>query len=431
VKQKGVFILIAIALSLFTSTIQAAALKELSVCANCKYQNLTSALIAAAPGAIITVRGGHYREGRIVIEKSVTIRGEGAPVFDGEKTHMPFLVGADDVTLTGLTIIDSGTSYTQEIAGIRFVNVRNCRVENNRLLNNTYGIYLEKATGCRIVGNEISNTRSSPSSSEASLGNGIHLWNSSEHFIAANRISGHRDGIYLEFANDSRIERNVVERNFRYGLHFMSSNRDEYYGNTFGENGAGVAVMYSKDITMRQNRFIDNNGPASYGLLLKDITSSKIEENEFARNTIAIFMESSSRSKFKGNLLRANGWALKIMGSCEGNEFTRNDFLMNTFDVTTNSSLNANSFTGNYWSHYEGYDLGHDGVGDKPYRPVSLSSVIIERFDSSYILLNSFLLSLLDEVEQALPELIPELLSDERPAMKRTVGITLEKGGAG
>ena len=112
-----------------------------------------------------------------------------------------------------------------------------------------------------------------------------------------------------------------------------------------------------------------------------------------------------------------SGWALRIMGDCEGNEFEKNDFIQNAFDVTTNSSQSANLFKGNYWSHYSGYDLDRNGVGDVPYRPVSLSSVVLEQIDSSYVLLNSFLFSVLDQVERALPSMTPEPLKDEEPAM--------------
>ncbi len=42
------------------------------------------------------------------------------------------------------------------------------------------------------------------------------------------------------------VEDNVVEKNLRYGLHFMSSHGSHYRKNRFSRNGAGVAVMYSR-----------------------------------------------------------------------------------------------------------------------------------------------------------------------------------------
>lgn len=57
-----------------------------------------------------------------------------------------------------------------------------------------------------------------------------------------------RDGIYLEFADNCEITNNQSIDNLRYGLHFMFSNDDIYRGNIFENNGAGVAVMFSKEL---------------------------------------------------------------------------------------------------------------------------------------------------------------------------------------
>ncbi len=74
-----------------------------------------------------------------------------------------------------------------------------------------------------------------------------------------------------------------------------------------------------------------------------------------------------------------NGWALKVQASCSDNTITKNNFLGNSFDVATNGTLVLNTFNSNYWDKYEGYDLNHDGVGDVPYRPVSVYAMIAER----------------------------------------------------
>jgi nitrous oxidase accessory protein NosD len=47
----------------------------------------------------------------------------------------------------------------------------------------------------------------------------------------------------------------------------MFSHRDAYEDNHFEDNGAGVAVMFSKEIAMRRNRFLANRGASAYGLL--------------------------------------------------------------------------------------------------------------------------------------------------------------------
>lgn len=316
--------------------------------------------------------------------------------------------------MSGFTIQNTGLSYTEELSGVRLIESEDCHIFNNHFINTTYGVYLENSKNCHIKNNNFEGL----TKDEVSGGNGIHIWYGSNHFITDNKIHKHRDGIYLEFSTNNRIEKNTVENNLRYGLHFMSSSLTQCQKNMFKNNEAGVAIMYSKNIRMENNYFSENGGSSSYGLLLKEVFDSQIKNNNFTENTAALYMEGTNRSQFENNLISSNGWALKIMGSCEANEFTHNDFIANTFDISTNTNQNWNTFKNNYWSQYDGYDLNRDGIRDKPYRPVSLSSLILAQVDSSYILINSFFFTLIDQIERALPILIPELLKDESPLMK-------------
>jgi nitrous oxidase accessory protein len=186
----------------------------------------------------------------------------------------------------------------------------------------------------------------------------------------------------------------------------------------FKGNGAGVAVMYSKHIAMRQNRFERNWGPAAYGLLLKEINDSYIGGNIFTKNTTGIFMESCNRNRFMKNNFDLNGWAINMLADCIDNRFTQNNFLGNTFDIGTNGSLVLNTFNGNYWDKYEGFDLNRDNTGDIPYHPVSMYSMIIESNPGALMLFRSLIVSLLDKSEKLLPGITPENLKDEKPLMR-------------
>ena len=387
----------------------------LTVCAQgCDYSQPQSAVDAAPEGAVIIIKSGEYRSQAIQVAKSLTISGEGWPVLEGGGEMDVITVGAPGVTIEGLKVINSGTSYLRELAGIRLETSAHSIIRNNQLINNAYGVYLANSEDCVVEHNLIQGSYRSESES----GNGIHSWSGQHHKILGNQISGHRDGIYLEFTNDSVITDNVVKQNVRYGLHFMTSHRNLYRQNSFEENGAGVAVMYSHDVRMLQNHFANNRGAAAYGLLLKDITVGEISGNTFDDNTYGIYMEGTNRSTFNKNAFTNNGYGLRIMGNCDDNSFEHNNFSSNTFDVATNSSRSPNLFKANYWSQYQGYDLDHNGLGDVPYRPVSLSSVIVEKLDASFVLIKSPLLSLLDQVEQAFPMLIPENLKDQAPLMQ-------------
>jgi len=232
-------------------------------------------------------------------------------------------------------------------------------------------------------------------------------------------VEGHRDGIYFEFVTHSYVYQNHSHNNIRYGLHFMFSNNDTYMENRFIENGAGVAVMYSNHVVMHSNLFQHNWGANAYGLLLKEISDGKIVHNDFDHNTSGIYMESTNRIEVESNDFKNNGWALRISASCNENEVHNNNFNANTFDVATNGTMMLNRFYNNYWDKYDGYDMNKDGLGDVPYHPVSMYSMVIEENPNSLLLLRSFMVSLLDKAEKAIPGLTPENLIDEQPLMRR------------
>jgi len=160
-------------------------------------------------------------------------------------------------------------------------------------------------------------------------------------------------------------------------------------------------------------------GDESLGILLKEISDSYISGNHFERNTSGIFMEGVSRVIMEKNIFKNNGWGLKIQASCMDIELKHNNFIGNTFDVGTNGSLVLNQFNHNYWDKYEGYDLNKDKIGDIPYRPVSMYSMIIEINPPAMILFRSFITALLDKTEKILPSLTPENLKDNAPLMKK------------
>jgi nitrous oxidase accessory protein len=373
----------------------------------------------ALPGARILITAGLYREPTIIIDKPLEIIGEGWPVLDGQGSRQILSIGADDVTVRGLVLRNVGTSFTEDRAAIKITKASQCIIDDNRIDDAFFGIYLAGVTGCRITRNVL---RASLST-EAASGNGIHLWSSSDVTVEDNRVTGHRDGIYLEFTRNAVVRGNTSERNLRYGLHFMYSDDCAYIANVFRHNLAGVAVMYAKRVTMTDNRFEDNWGSASYGLLLKEIADARIERNRFHRNTVGLLADGAARIVASENEFTDNGWAVKLMASSYEGRFERNDFAGNTFDLSSNSSEGTNRLRGNWFDAYQGYDLDRDGTGDVPHRPVRLFSVLVEHNAPSIILLRSVFADLLDAAERVLPVLTPVGLVDDRPAMhKLTAG---------
>ena len=378
-------------------------------------RTITSAVHLVAPGGRIVVKPGTYREPTIIVDRAVVIEGEGLPVLDGEGARQIMSVAADDVTVRGLHFVNVGTSYVEDRAAIKVAGARRCVIADNRFDDAFFGIYLAEASDCRVERNVLRAT----TRGESGSGNGIHLWSSRNITVAGNHITGHRDGIYLEFTHDSDVRGNLSEANLRYGLHFMYSNDCRYRDNIFRHNGSGVAVMYTKNVEMTGNRFEQNWGGAAYGLLLKEITDSRLESNVFERNTTALLADGANRLRVDHNEFIGNGWAVKLEASTIDGRFTRNDFVANTFDVVTNSRQISSTFAGNYWDSYAGYDLDRDGVGDVPHWPVRLFSLLAARVEPALVLLRSAFVELLDATERVVPALTPATVNDPLPAMRR------------
>jgi len=388
---------------------------DVIVSASGPIRTLTQALQVAPPGARIVVKAGVYRETTIVVQHPVTIVGEPGAVLESDQGRQILTVQADDVTVRGLELRHVATSFVEDRAAIRVQDATNCVIENNTIQDAFFGIYLARVDRCRLTGNRLHASKGRESAS----GNGIHLWTSNHITVEGNEITGHRDGIYLEFVHESDVRGNVSEGNLRYGMHFMYSDDCRYVANTFRRNGSGVAVMYTKRIEMTDNRFEDNWGAASYGLLLKEILEPVLTGNHFTRNTVGLLVDGATRLRAEGNAFVDNGWAVKLMASAQDGAFTANEFVGNTFDVATNSRETTTTFTGNYWDDYKGYDLNRDGVGDVPYHPVRLFSLLVAQNEPVLIALRSPFVTLLDVAERVLPSLTPETLADASPAMRR------------
>lgn len=406
-------------LILFASYGQAQSNPLVEVCPDCEFNSLGAALKSAPAGATVILRPGVYTEHDLIIDRPLKIRGgteKNRPVLDLQGQGSGLIIRSDEVEISGLEIRNSGFSHTEEMAGIKISKSSRCLLQNNALGNNAFGIYIAESHSCRVLGNRIRGTHKSESLS----GNGIHIWNSENIVLENNTTEQNRDGIYFEFVKHSTIHHNFSGGNLRYGLHFMYSNDNEYRENTFDRNDCGVAVMYSHNVRMFRNRFVNSRGPSSYGILLKEISDSVVAANRFEQNTSGILIDGATRTQFEGNYLAGNGWAVRAFGDTDSNRFTRNDFIGNTFDVTTNAGSNQNEFIENYWSRYRGLDLDKDGYGDEPFQFVSLSSMLMEHYGISILLINSTFFSILDQIENALPLLTPRTFLDRRPRMTRS-----------
>lgn len=382
------------------------------------YRSIAAAVAAAPDGGTVRVAAGVWRGPVLQLDRPVTLVGDAGAILDGEGSHEIMVIRAPHVTLRGLTFRNTGRSYHEDRAAVHVDSASSCTIEDSRFDDTFFAIFLAQTEGCVVRRNVVTGRPST----ETATGNAIHSWGSRNLTIEDNRVSGHRDGIYLEFTRHAAVRRNVSERNFRYGLHFMYSDSSAYEGNRFQHNGSGVAVMYSHVVRMAQNHFLANRGATAYGLLLKEIADVTLIGNDFTGNTTGLLADGAERLEASGNHFTGNGWAVRLLASTSGGRFTDNHFAGNTFDVAVNARTVDAEFVGNWWDAYRGWDLDHDGTGDVPHHPVRLFALLVERAPAALMLQRALFVRVLDAAERVVPALTPAQVVDRAPRVSRGRG---------
>jgi len=354
---------------------------------------LVSALAEAAVGATMRVPAGLYH-GPFTIDRPVHLHADpGAHLVGDGRTHT-VAIRAADVTVDGFDISGSGLDLSRDHAAVHVTGAR-AVIVNNRIHDSLHGVYIREADGARIEGNTIlgtemavravdhltaHDTSGETETCEVQLnqnqrGNGIHIWKSSHHLVARNRILHSRDGVYFSFVDRTDVRENDIAE-VRYGLHYMYSNNNRFEGNIFRNNAAGAALMSSHNIVMRQNHFLANQSHRSYGVLLQTVENSLLERNEVSGNTVGVFFESGHGNRLVDNQIDHNYIGIHASDSSDGNQFAGNRFVGNVHTVeTTGGNLTSRwsiDGRGNYWDGALILDLNRDGVGDVPHRELDL-----------------------------------------------------------
>jgi nitrous oxidase accessory protein len=404
------------------------------------YTSLTTALNEAETGDTLHVYGGLY-EGPVTIDRSVTLIGHDWPVIDGRKIGNVIQITVPNVTIRGFVIRSSGDSLDEENTGIA-VEAPYAVIENNRLEETLFGVYLREASNSIVRGNVIS----SKDLPIPRRGDPIRAWYSHHVVVENNVISRGRD-VVLWYSENLIVRGNEV-RDGRYGLHFMYCDDALIEQNLLLNNSVGTFMMYSRRLNMVENTIANNRGPSGYGIGLKDLDDVVIENNLFLDNHVGAYLDNSPREvdsvgRFEGNVFAYNDIGVEMMPSVRHNEFSNNSFIDNGEQVGIagggGGRLQENEWTvadqGNYWSDYAGYDGGEDGRGDIPYRAEKLFENLMDQNSSLRLFLYSPVQQAVDFAARAVPFVRPQpKLVDEGPLMAPQIPAGLpvaEKSGGG
>ncbi len=346
-------------------------------------ENLNYILDKAQDGDTIIVLGGYFK-GNIQITKSVRILGKGEPVLDGGGKGSVVIVRSPSV-ISGFIIKGTGDSLLQEDSAVLIENTEKVTVENCRIYDALFGIYLKNSSGVVIKNNQIEGKEDIRVGEK---GDGIRLWYSRDVLIEGNNVKNVRD-VVIWYSTGVMVRRNKVY-NSRYGLHYMYSDGNFLVENDFRGNVVGSFIMYSKNLLVERNIFGSSKELSGMGIGLKDASFLVIRNNLIVDNTVGIYFANSPEfmtldkilqdlsdddvleGKSYGNVIRNNviaynSFGFRILPPSFPNLITSNTFLGNIMLIDYEQvPEDKNSWFFNYYDFYRGFDLDKDGIGDIP-----------------------------------------------------------------
>jgi nitrous oxidase accessory protein len=386
------------------------------------YRSIGAAVAAAAPGDEVLVRAGLYRE-RVTIRRPLVLRGEPGATIDGGGRGTVVLARSGPCTVRGFTVRGSGDSFLYEDAGIKLDGAADCTIERNRVEDSLFGILARTSPRVRVLDNHVVG-KDLPLPRR---GDGIRLQDAAGSLVQGNVVEDSRD-LAIWQSHRCVVRRNQVRRG-RYGLHYMYCDDNVFEDNVFEDNHTGGAIMYSRGLALRRNRFTGSRGPSAYGLLIKVGDDVVAEQNWFLDNTIGIFLEDSPSSlrsscTIRNNVVGGNGTGLALQPSVSRVLFHGNAFLANQVQVEvygrTRSAGNrwSHQGRGNYWSDYVGFDADGDGTGDTPYQVEQFFETLAERWPGAGLLRMGPAAEALEMAVRAFPIMRPQaLVTDEHPLL--------------
>jgi nitrous oxidase accessory protein len=382
-------------------------------------QPLQPWLDIAGEGSVLHLPPGIY-SGPAVITRALTLDGGGQAIIDGGGRGTVLTVRADNVTLRGLTLRNSGHSH-DAIDGGLFAEGRDLLIENNVIDDVLFGITLHRTDASVVRGNRIR----SRDVDSADRGDGLRLWYSTGNRIENNDIARVRD-ITLSNAPRNRFTGNTV-RDSRRALNLLFAHRTRIDDNRFEDNETGIVALNSDGLLIRRNRIIHAMSASGAGIALKETSAALVEGNDIVHCAHGIMADSPmhplNRLVFIDNLIAHNVTGVYFYGAKGGHIAIGNSFRSTLWPVMTIGDGDAQNdiWWGNHWDSYEGFDRDGDGFGDQPHALYAFADRIWMETPAARFFRNSPVLELLDFLERLAPFSAPSLiLRDAAPRLQRS-----------
>ncbi|HSG22348.1 MAG TPA: nitrous oxide reductase family maturation protein NosD [Azonexus sp.] len=378
----------------------------------------------AAAGSVLKPPPGVYA-GPVVIDKPLIIDGNGQVTIDSGDKGTVMILNASNSVIRGLHLTGSGDSHDSDDSCLD-VRGHNNVIENIKADNCLFGLDFKQSNNNVIRGNEI---RSKPLELGV-RGDGLRLWYSNDNLIEKNQIIDSRD--MVAWYSHRNTFRDNLGRRSRYSIHFMFANDNVVERNQFYDNAVGVYFMYTEGGTVRRNIISHATGATGMGIGFKEASGAIIEDNEIIYCGVGVGSDLSpfqpdSTIEIRGNRFAYNGIGILFNSETGGNNMVDNVFEGNLTQVAyggrgDNNNSPKNTWAGNYWDDYQGFDRNSDDVGDLAHDLYSYTDQIWIELPIARFFRNSPVMELLDFLERLAPFSTPDLiLRDEKPRFVKPV----------
>ena len=381
-------------------------------------QPLQAWIDTALPGTVLRLPPGTY-SGPASITKPLTLEGNGKVVVDGGGKGTVLTIKADKVTIRGLTLRGSGDSHDAIDGAIMVAEGNGLLIENNVIEDVLFGISLHRTTDSVIRHNRIR----SRGASSADRGDGLRLWYSMGNRIENNDIAQIRD-ITVSNSPHNRYTGNTI-RDSRRAFNFLFSHRSLVERNILEKNSTGIIALNSNGLIIRGNRILHAMDASGAGIALKETSAALVVDNEIVHCAHGIMadspMDAINRIVFINNVIAHNITGVYFYGAKGGHIAIGNTFRSNLWPVTIigDGDPMNDTWWGNTWDTYEGFDLDGDGFGDRPHELHAYADRIWLETPKATFFRNSPVLELLDFLERLAPFSAPTLiLRDTAPRMQ-------------
>lgn len=376
---------------------------------------LQDLISAAEDGDTVTPPPGLYEE-HIIINKAIVLDGTSGVIIDGGGTGTVVELLTDKATLKNFTIRNSGRLHNALDAALRVKGSNNV-IKDLKIENALFGIDVNGGGHNIIRRNDIS----SKDMPLELMGDSIRLWYSHFNRVEDNIIHATRD-FAVWYSHENVISGNDIHHT-RYGVHFMYAHQNQVSDNEIADCVVGIFMMYSNDITIARNRLLRSWGASGMGMGLKESSGIRAFGNEIIGNAVGLFLDLSpydpeATNEFEQNQVAYNGIGVEFTADWESNVFAENSFNANFTQVAVRGGGTAlrESWKGNHWDDFAGFDEDRDGRGDSPFEIYSYADRLWMENREANFFRGGFALEALDFLERLAPFSEPRLLlREERP----------------